>query len=379
MRQPNFGPPRERAQAGFQKVDKEKRATLLRMSSFVFKHYKWAIMVVMVCVVISSLTSLVSSLFTKTLIDDYVVPLTQVDNPEYQSLAQTLFVLGLILFFGTVCSYTYNRLMIYISQGTMLRLRKTIFEKMQHLPISYFDQRSHGDIMSVYTNDVDSLRQLISTSMTQVLSSVITIVATFTSMIVLSVPLTLVGVFMAVAMMIVTTQLGKRSRGYFRTQQQCLARVNGFIEEMMTGQKVVKIFCHEEQAIREFEDINEQLRSSACTANRISYIVMPVNGGVSNFGFVLLAIVGAAIALHPHFSLFSFHFSLSLGTIVAFLQLNKSFTRPISQVSQQINSVLNASVGAERVFALGDEEPEVDEGKTELTNPQGDVDFKDVR
>ena len=255
---------------------------------------------------------------------------------------------------------------------------QTIFEKMQHLPISYFDQRSHGDIMSVYTNDVDSLRQLISTSMTQVLSSVITIVATFTSMIVLSVPLTLVGVFMAVAMMIVTTQLGKRSRGYFRTQQQCLARVNGFIEEMMTGQKVVKIFCHEEQAIREFEDINEQLRSSACTANRISYIVMPVNGGVSNFGFVLLAIVGAAIALHPHFSLFSFHFSLSLGTIVAFLQLNKSFTRPISQVSQQINSVLNASVGAERVFALGDEEPEVDEGKTELTNPQGDVDFKDV-
>ena len=378
MRQPNFGPPRERAQAGFQKVDKEKRATLLRMSSFVFKHYKWAIMVVMVCVVISSLTSLVSSLFTKTLIDDYVVPLTQVDNPEYQSLAQTLFVIGLILFFGTVCSYTYNRLMIYISQGTMLRLRKTIFEKMQHLPISYFDQRSHGDIMSVYTNDVDSLRQLISSSMTQVLSSVITIVATFTSMIVLSVPLTLVGVIMAVAMMIVTTQLGKRSRGYFRTQQQCLARVNGFIEEMMTGQKVVKIFCHEEQVIREFEDINEQLRSSACTANRISYIVMPVNGGVSNFGFVLLATVGAALALNPHFSLFSFHFSLSLGTIVAFLQLNKSFTRPISQVSQQINSVLNASVGAERVFALGDEEPEVDEGKTELTNPQGDVDFKDV-
>ena len=378
MRQPNFGPPRERAQAGFQKVDKEKRATLLRMSSFVFKHYKWAIMVVMVCVVISSLTSLVSSLFTKTLIDDYVVPLTQVDNPEYQSLAQTLFVLGLILFFGTVCSYTYNRLMIYISQGTMLHLRKTIFEKMQHLPISYFDQRSHGDIMSVYTNDVDSLRQLISASMTQVLSSVITIVATFTSMIVLSVPLTLVGVFMAVAMMIVTTQLGKRSRGYFRTQQQCLARVNGFIEEMMSVQMFVKIFCHEEQAIREFEDINEQLRSSACTANRISYIVMPVNGGVSNFGFVLLAIVGAAIALHPHFSLFSFHFSLSLGTIVAFLQLNKSFARPISQVSQQINSVLNASVGAERVFALGDEEPEVDEGKTELTNPQGDVDFKDV-
>ena len=376
MRQP-FGGPKERAQAGFQKVDKEKRATLLRMFGFVFRHYGWAIVVVLVCVFVASLTSLVSSLFTKVLIDDYIVPLTQVTNPEYQSLAQTLFKLGLILFFGTVCSYAYNRLMIQISQGTMLRLRKTIFEKMQHLPVSYFDQRSHGDIMSVYTNDVDSLRQMISTAMAQVFSSAITIVATFTSMIVLSIPLTLVSVVMAVVMMIATTQLGKRSRNYFRTQQQRLARVNGFIEEMMTGQKVVKIFCHEEQAIREFEEINEQLRSSACSANRMANIVMPVNGGISNFGFVLLAVVGATLAIYQ-FSIFNFEFSITLGTVVAFLQLNKSFTRPISQVSQQINSVLNASVGAERVFALGDAEPEVDEGKVELKDPKGDVDFTDV-
>ncbi len=376
MRQP-FGGPKERAQAGFQKVDKEKRATLLRMFGFVFRHYGWAIVVVLVCVFIASLTSLVSSLFTKVLIDDYIVPLTQVTNPEYQSLAQTLFKLGLILFFGTVCSYVYNRLMIQISQGTMLRLRKTIFEKMQHLPVSYFDQRSHGDIMSVYTNDVDSLRQMISTAMAQVFSSAITIVATFTSMIVLSIPLTLVSVVMAVVMMIATTQLGKRSRNFFRTQQQRLARVNGFIEEMMTGQKVVKIFCHEEQAIREFEEINEQLRSSACSANRMANIVMPVNGGISNFGFVLLAVVGATLAIYQ-FSILNFQFSITLGTVVAFLQLNKSFTRPISQVSQQINSVLNASVGAERVFALGDAEPEVDEGKVELKDPKGDVDFTDV-
>ena len=376
MRQP-FGGPKERAQAGFQKVDKEKRATLLRMFGFVFRHYGWAIVVVLVCVFIASLTSLVSSLFTKVLIDDYIVPLTQVTNPEYQSLAQTLFKLGLILFFGTVCSYAYNRLMIQISQGTMLRLRKTIFEKMQHLPVSYFDQRSHGDIMSVYTNDVDSLRQMISTAMAQVFSSAITIVATFTSMIVLSIPLTLVSVVMAVVMMIATTQLGKRSRNFFRTQQQRLARVNGFIEEMMTGQKVVKIFCHEELAIREFEEINEQLRSSACSANRMANIVMPVNGGISNFGFVLLAVVGATLAIYQ-FSIFNFEFSITLGTVVAFLQLNKSFTRPISQVSQQINSVLNASVGAERVFALGDAEPEVDEGKVELKDPKGDVDFTDV-
>ncbi len=373
MRQPSFGGPRgPRAQAGFQKASKEQRATLLRMFTFVMKHYRWAIVVVLACVFISSITSLISSLFTKTLIDDYIVPLTQVDNPQYQSLAQTLFKLALILFFGTVCSYTYNRLMIYISQGTMLRLRKAIFEKMEHLPINYFDQRPHGDIMSVYTNDVDSLRQMISTAMAQVFSSIITIVATFTSMIVLCIPLTIVSVVMAAAMAMTTTQLGKRSRNFFRTQQQRLAQVNGFIEEMLTGQKVIKIFCHEEQAIRAFEDINEQLRASACNANRIANIVMPVNGGISNFGFVCLAVVGATLAINGSWGM------VTLGTVVAFLQLNKSFTRPISQVSQQINSVLNASVGAERVFALGDAEPEVDEGKVELKDPKGDVDFKDV-
>ena len=361
-----------------------KRDVLLRMFSFVFRHYKWSVVLVLACVFVSSLTSLVSSLFTKTLIDDYIVPLTQVANPEYASLAQTLFMLGLILFFGTVCSYAYNRLMIHVSQGTMLRLRKIIFEKMQRLPVSYFDQRSHGDIMSVYTNDVDSLRQMISTAMAQVFSSLITIVATFTSMVVMSIPLTLVSILMAVVMMVATSQLGKRSRTFFRTQQQRLAHVNGFIEEMMTGQKVVKIFCHEEQAIRDFEVINEQLRSSACHANRIANIVMPVNGGISNFGFVLLAVVGALLALHtPQLSHHTSHIIhltsyISLGTVVAFLQLNKNFTRPISQVSQQINSVLNASVGAERVFALGDAEPEIDNGTVDLTDPQGDVDFKDV-
>ena len=372
MRQPSFGGPQApKAQAGFQKIDKEKRATMLRMSAFVLKHYKWLMLVVMVCILVSSLTSLVSSLFTRTLIDDYIVPLTQAENPAYTSLAQTLFKLGLILFFGTICSYTYNRLMIHISQGTMLQLRKRIFEKMQQLPVSYFDQRSHGDIMSVYTNDVDSLRQMISTAMAQVFSSVITIVATFTSMIVLSIPLTMVSIVMAVVMMAATTQLGKRSRNFFRIQQQSLAKVNGFIEEMMTGQKVVKVFCYEEQAIRNFEEINEQLRSSACNANKIANIVMPVNVNLGNLGYVLLAVVGATLALNGYWA-------VSLGTIVAFLQLNKSFTQPVSHVSQQINSVLNASVGAERVFALEDAEPEINEGTIELTDPQGDVDFKDV-
>ena len=348
-----------------------KRDVLWRMTTFVWRHYKWSMAVVLVCVVVASLTSLVSSLFTRTLIDDYIVPLTQVDNPQYASLAQALFKLGLVLLAGTVCSYAYNRLMISISQGTMLRLRKAVFERMEQLPLSYFDQRSHGDMMSVYTNDVDSLRQMISTAMSQVFSSVVTIVATFTSMVVLSIPLTLVSVLMAFLMVLVSGWLGRRSRSYFRAQQQSLAQVNGFIEEMMTGQKVVKVFCHEQQAIRRFKDINEQLRSSACSANRIANIVMPVNANLGNLGYVLIAVVGATLAL-------SGYWTVSLGTIVAFLQLNKSFTQPITQVSQQINSVLNASVGAERVFALTDELPEVDEGTVTLQHPLGDVDFQDV-
>ena len=374
MRQPNFnrGPQGPHGQnAGFQKATKQQRQVMMRLFGFVLKHYKFSILTVLACIVVSSITSLFSTLFTRTLIDDYITPLTQMANPEYASLLQTLFRLGLILLLGVVASYAYNRLMINVSQGTMLRLRKQIFERMEQLPISYFDTHSHGELMSVFTNDVDSLRQMISTAMAQVFSSIITIVATFTSMVVLSVPLTLVSIFIAVVMMVATTKLGQWSRGYFRTQQESLASVNGFVEEMMTGQKVVKVFCHEQQAIGQFEDINERLRSSACNANKIASIVMPVNGNLGNLGYVLLAVVGAALAL-------SGSWELSLGTIVAFLQLNKSFTQPISHVSQQINSVLNASVGAERVFALGDAEPEVDEGKQELTDPKGDVDFRDV-
>ena len=374
MRQPSFdrGPRGPQGHnAGFQRATKQQKQVMLRLFGFVMKHYKFSILTVLACIVVSSITSLMSTLFTRTLIDDYITPLTQVANPEYASLLQTLFKLGLILLLGVIASYTYNRLMINVSQGTMLRLRKQIFERMERLPVSYFDSHSHGELMSVYTNDVDSLRQMISTAMAQVFSSVITIVATFTSMVVLSVPLTLVSIFIAVVMMIATTKLGKWSRGFFRTQQESLAKVNGFIEEMMTGQKVVKVFCHEQQAITDFEAINEQLRYSAYNANKIANIVMPVNGNLGNLGYVLLAVVGAALAL-------SGRWELSLGTIVAFLQLNKSFTQPISHVSQQINSVLNASVGAERVFALGDAEPEKDEGNRVLNDPKGDVDFRDV-
>ena len=381
MRQPSFdrGPrgPHAQNQGGIQKIDAQQRAVIWRLMKYVLSDYKFSIITVLVCIAVTSVTTLASTLFTRTLIDDYIVPLTQMADPDYTALWQTLIKLGIILLVGVVCSYTYNRLMINVSQGTMLRLRQRIFERMEQLPISYFDQHSHGETMSVYTNDVDSLRQMISTSISQVFNSVITIAVTFASMVVLSVPLTIVSIVMAAVMMVTTTWLGKRSRKYFRTQQESLARVNGFIEEMMTGQKVVKVFCHEEQAIEEFERINEQLRASACEANRIANIVMPVNGNLSNLGYVLIAVVGATFAL-GQLSIIHFQFSISLGTIVAFLTLNKSFTQPITHVSQQINSVLNATVGAERVFRLMDAEPEVDEGTVELQNPQGDVDFTDV-
>ena len=380
MRQPNFGGPRgphAQNQGGIQKIDRKTRNIIWRMARMVLKDYKFSIGVVLVCIVITSVTTLASTLFTRTLIDDYIVPLTQTDNPEYHSLAQVLFKLGLILLLGVVCSYLYNRLMINVSQGTQLKLRKQLFERMERLPISYFDQRQHGDIMSVYTNDVDSLRQMISTALAQVFNSVITIGVTLASMIVLSVPLTIVSCLIAAVMMVTTTKLGKRSRAYFRTQQESLGRVNGFIEEMMTGQKVVKVFCREEQAVSDFEAINEQLRSSACSANRIANIVMPVNGNLSNLGYVLIAVVGATLAL-GQLSIVDYPLSITLGTVVAFLTLNKSFTQPITHVSQQINSVLNAAVGAERVFTLMDAEPEVDEGTKALVSPKGDVDFTDV-
>ena len=362
------------------------------------------VLTVLVCIAISSVTSLASTLFTRTLIDDYIVPLVASSGAAgvaaplgaaaYYPLLQALLKLGLILLLGVACSYTYNRLMIYVSQGTQLRLRKQLFERMERLPLSYFDSHSHGELMSTYTNDVDSLRQVISTSMAQVFNSLITIVVTFTSMMVLSIPLTCVSIFIAVLMSIATTRLGKWSRGYFRTQQESLASVNGFIEEMMTGQKVVKTFCHEEQAVDDFERINEQLRSSACNANRIASIVMPVNGNLGQLGYVLIAVVGASIALGSY-HVGAWQFTISLGTIVAFLQLNKSFTQPISHVSQQINSVLNASVGAERVFKLMDAEPEEDHGTVTMEDGKwieptpalpkegdipvrGDVDFRHV-
>lgn len=377
MRDMTMNQPRNRGtNVGFRKIDKQQRDVIWRMTKYVLKNYKTYIVTVMVCIVVASVASLASTLFTRTLVDDYIVPLTKVANPQYASLAQALFKLGLVLLLGVVCSYAYNRLMIQVSQGTMLKLRKQLFEHMQQLPISYFDRHKHGEVMSVYTNDIDSLRQMISTAMAQVFNSLITIVVTFSSMVILSVPLTIVSIAIAVLMMVATTKLGNMSRTYFKLQQHSLAQVNGFVEEMMTGQKVIKVFCHEDQAIADFENINEELRNSACQANKIANIVMPVNGNLGNMGYVLIAVVGAAVALSAP-ELMGMTLSISLGTIVAFLQLNKSFTQPITHVSQQINSILNASVGAERVFALMDAEAETDNGTWEMADGKW-VSAKDV-
>ena len=340
---------------------RDRKATLLRLLKFVMQHYRFSFILVFACIIVSSVATLMSTLFTRTLIDDYILPLVGTANPDFSPLAMALLKLAAVLLVGVACSYAYNRIMINVSQGTMLRLRKNMFSHMQRLPIKYFDSHSHGDVMSTYTNDVDSLRQVISSSLPSAFSSLITLAVTFSSMVVLSLPLTGVSLFMAVVMAYATTYLGKMSRKHFVAQQQNLAKVNGFIEEMMTGQKVVKVFCYEDKAINQFETINEELRSSACNANKIANIVMPVNGNLGNLGYVLIAVVGAAIAMHSSAA-------LSIGTLVAFLTLNKNFTQPIAQISQQVNSVLNASAGAERIFDLLDEEVETDNGKVEIIN-----------
>ena len=338
-----------------------KRNTLWRLFKLVMKNYKFSFMGVAACIVVTACTTLASTLFTRTLIDDYITPLMGQAHPDYGPLAKALLTLGIVLAFGALCSYLHSRLMINVSQGTMLKLRTSTFDHMETLPIKYFDTHSHGDVMSTYTNDVDTLRQMISHSLPQAFNSLITLGITFASMIVMSVPMTILSIVMALIMAWSTTYLGKRSRKHFRVQQQKLAEVNGFIEEMMTGQKVVKVFCHEDEAIQQFEVINEELLSNTYDANRIGNIVMPVNGNLGHLSYVLMGVLGASLIIGGYTG-------MTLGTLVAFLTLNKSFARPIASISQQINSVLNASVGADRVFKINDEPSEPDAGQVKLVN-----------
>ena len=333
----------------------------------------------LLCIVVSSLTSLASSLFTRSLIDDYITPMTAAAAPDYAPLAIALVKLAAVLLVGIIASYAQSLIMIHVGQGTMLSIRKDLFSHMETLPLKYFDNHSHGDIMSVYTNDVDTLRQVIGNSIPSLFRSVVTILATFVSMLVLSLPLTVVAVAMAYLMYKVTTSLGKLSKKYFVERQRNLGRVNGFIEEMVSGQKVVKVYCHEDKALEQFAGLNEELRSSVFNANKIGNIIMPINSNIGNFMYVLLAIVGSVIALgfatpaagfagaaSPWYLNGLDGAALTLGTLVSFLTLQRNFTRPVTQISNEINSLVMATAGSDRVYAVLDEVPEVDEGSVTL-------------
>ncbi len=344
--------------------------SLGKILKYMLKDYKWAFLVVVLCILGSALATLNGTLFMQSLIDDYIVPLTQAEYPDFSELAGALARLVAVYCAGILCAYAYNRIMVNISQGTMRNLRIQLFTHMESLPIKYFDTNAHGDIMSVYTNDVDTLRQLISQSIPQVINSMVTIVTTLVSMVVLNIPLTAVSLIMVGVMVFVTSKIGGKSASYFTKQQDNLGVVNGYIEEMMEGQKVVKVFCHEEKSLEQFRRINEELRESADNANKFANIMMPVNGNLGNISYVLCAVVGAALAL-------SGNAGLTLGTLVSFLTLNKNFTQPVTQISQQMNSIVMAMAGANRVFAMLGEEPEEDHGYVELVNakmlPDGSV------
>lgn len=338
-----------------------------RLIRYILKEYKLACITVVVSILISALAILSISMFMQKLIDVCIEPMMKQSSPDYGPLTHRMLGLGLILVLGIICAYAYNRIMVNVTQGTMKRLRVELFERMESLPISFFDTHAHGDIMSVYTNDVDTLRQVISQSMPQLINSSITFISTLIAMIVLDIPLTVLSVVMVLIMIKATSSLGAKSGRYFMKQQQDLGKVNGYIEEMMSGQKVVKVFCHEEKAYDDFCKLNRSLQDSAYKANMIANITMPVNANLGNISYVLCAVLGGVLAVNGWSG-------LTIGTLVAFLTLNKSFTMPVTQISQQINAIVMAAAGADRVFTMTDEKPEEDEGYVELVNAKKDAD-----
>lgn len=336
-------------------------SAMKRVLGYLLRDYKFSFFIVVVCILGSALATLRGTLFMQSLIDDYIVPLTQAQTPDFSKLAAALVAVALTYGIGILCAYGYNRIMVNVSQGTMRNLRVELFQHMESLPIRYFDTHAHGDIMSIYTNDVDTLRQLISQSIPQLLNSFVTILTSFISMLVLDIPLTLLTLAMIGIMAFVTSKIAAKSAVYFAKQQRDLGAVNGYIEEMMEGQKVVKVFCHETKSVEQFRRLNQELRESADKANTFSNITMPVNMSLGNISYVLCAVAGAIFALNGYLG-------LTLGTLVSFLTLNKNSTQPVSQISQQMNSIVIAMAGAQRIFDLMDEKAEVDNGYVELVN-----------
>ena len=334
---------------------------LKRVLGIMLREYKVQFGLVVVLILGAALATLRGTLFMRDLVDVYIKPIIGVESPDFGPLAHALLSLALVYLIGLLCSYGYNRLMAIISQGTLKKIRIELFSKMESLPIKYFDTTPHGDIMSVYTNDVDTLQQLIGQSVPQLVNSTVTIVLTFISMVCLNIPLTILTLCMVAVMLVAASKLGGMAGTYFVKQQSSLGKVNAYIEEMMEGQKVVKVFCHENENIEQFRAINQELRESTKNANKIANILMPVNGNLGNISYVLCAVLGAVLALNGMGS-------LTLGTLVSYLNLNRNFTQPVTQVSQQFNSIIMALAGAERIFKLLDEKPETDNGYVELVN-----------
>ena len=353
------------------KMSKDTFAVLGRVLKFMFRDYKVHFFIVVVCIIVQAVTTLIGMTYMKTLIDEYISPMLKEKLAaeeagveyiaDYSKLALSLGKLAALYVVGLVCSYAYNRIMVNVGQGTLRNFRNELFDNMESLPIKYFDTHAHGDIMSVYTNDVDTLRQFIGQSIPQLINSTVSFISTLAAMIVLNVPLTLVSIFMAFVMMLATKNISMKSGKFFGAQQKDLGDVNGFIEEMLDGQKVVKVFCHEEHAKEDFKKINDKLRDSAFNANKFANILMPINANIGNLSYVLCALIGALMLIKGVGG-------VQLGTVATFLGLNKSFTMPITQISQQMTFIIMASAGAGRVMDLLDQKPETDEGYVEFVN-----------
>ena len=338
---------------------------LNRVIKYMLDHYKWIFVLVIVCILINAVTSVIGATFPQTLVDDYIEPMLSTGANLFPELFNDIIGLICIMAAGIMAAYCYSRLMVNVSQGTMLLLRNELFSKMESLPIKYFDTHAHGDIMSVYTNDIDTLRQLISQVIPQTINSAITMIATLITMLVLNPALTVISILTAALMLFVTAKFTQFSAKYYIKQQHDLGAVDGYIEEMMDGQKVVKVFCHEEEAKAGFRKVNEELRQSGLMANTFANMLMPVNANIGWLSYAVVAIVGAILAINGLAG-------VTVGTVVTFVGLNKSFTQPISQLSMQINFVVTAAAGAQRVFDLMDQEPEKDEGYVELVNAKFD-------
>ena len=340
---------------------------LKRVIGYMIRYYKVPFIMVIVCIIITAVATVVGASFPQKLVDDYIEPMLLSGSKDFSGLLSDIKRLVIIMAVGVISAFSYNRIMVNVGQGTMRNLRDDLFHKMESLPIKYFDTNAHGDIMSVYTNDIDTLRQLLSQSIPQIINSTITMAATLITMIIMCPALTVISVITAVVMFTVTGTFTRLSARYYIRQQRALGKVDGFIEEMLDGQKVVKIFCHEEKAKEDFHRINERLRQSADMANRYANLLMPVNANIGWLSYTLVAIVGALLAMNGLAG-------VTIGTVIAFLGLNKSFTNPITQVSQQANFVVNAVAGAQRVFDVMDQEPEKDDGYVELVNAVIDPD-----